>query len=521
MQNASHNRASGWKFSEPFTFDDCLKLCDTIGFLISKPSSDDACASSPLPRLFDFFAERLHVADISMVADHLLEILSILAMQGDCRILKKLVDLSWTSLHTIYAHTGTGTSECGRLPCALAASARQCELKATSRDQCSLRRVFDRTVFKLNRRDKNDLPDLTLMRRGMLRHWGLLLVSTSTFTFQKNQLLIMIAELASLLESVDGRAARKLDDGKSDSEISSTRKKKSIHAPSIIGLDAATFPVFFEMLIHIVVATAATLNARLLGSSHGSPYHHLSESFGLFRRLIELYQRHISIFPRKSVFSISNASKEVLSVAVAHLQRCVEWRSAQPLLSIREREAGKYDPGAIIFLEQFIDAVSSHTAGTVLSLCDFWQSREGAHFNLPRSTTLRFAAEKAARRMSDVSTAHNLVPPSFGVEIETIEVDDTLQLTKGFHQIEQTQGLRDKCRICPTRINSKIESKSTESRRVSRLRIVDEDELLFRDETDSDTDASFGAAGDWGDDSEDDKSGRSLNLHSNVPVIRE
>jgi hypothetical protein len=497
--------------SDSLTFGNCIQWCDACPYISSgheMTASDEANASS-VSRLFEFFSERLRASDNSIVAYHILEILSVFALQENDILLEKVIELSWISLHTIYVHAGAGVDH-GSLPYALAESTRRFGLNATSSELQSLQRVVAQTSTKLCHHGKDKINGLTHLKEGMLRHWGLVTASLTCFSRQRNQLSSMIAELAYLLESLDNSAGSKHEEEKKESEACTPRRSKLAQSPSIIGLEAATFPDYFEMIIHIVVAVTATLNPGLLVDSGYSPYHHLQESFGLFRRLIELYQSHIAIFPRKSASAISNVSKDMLSVAVSQLQRCVDWRNAQPLLSVQEREALKHDPGSIKFLQQLLDAVSSHTAGTVLTLCDLWQSREGAHVRLSRSTALRFAAEKAARRIMDVSSSHNLEPPSLGAAYGTFKSDDSLPLTKGFHQIEAVEGTDKKRRICPMPVNS-------QQRDPRHLRL--DDDSLCSEEAEDDSEDSFGAAGDWGDDSDDEDPETNVNLHSKTKLL--
>lgn len=520
LQKVSCNRlikAKGDFPPEPLTFDDCIQWCIRCPSIsrTHEVTTGSTESASPVTRLFEFFSERLRLSDNSTVADHILEVLSILALQENGVLMEKLLDLSWVSLHTIYVHTGT-EAEQGSLPCALSESVIRFGQQVSSSDLQSLRCVVERTVDKLYYNGIDTIKGLHHLRQGMLRHWGLVTASPTGHSLQRNQLASMIAELASLLESLSNSIRRKNEEEKKESETSTSHKRKKALPPSIIGLDAATFPDFYKLLTHVVVAATATLTPVLPQGPGCSPYNHIKESFALFRRLIELYRRHIAIFPRKTAATVSNVSKDMLSVAVSLLQRCVEWRNSQPLLSVRDREAGKHDPGAIRFLEQFIGTAASHTAGTILNLCDFLQSHEAAHVS--RSTTLRFAAEKAARRIKDVSISHNLAPPSFIAGFENFESDQySMQQTKGFHQLEPVNGPKEKQHVCPLFVNSEM---GDESRRLQRDRSrLQKDDIVLDEKAGNESEDSFGAAGDWGDDSDED-SESSLNLHPNSPFLK-
>jgi hypothetical protein len=174
---------------------------------------------------------------------------------------------------------------------------------------------------------------------------------------------------------------------------------------------------------------------------------------------------------------------------------------------VQDREVGKHDPGAIKFLQQLINTMSSHAAGTILTLCDFWQSHAGApHGRLSRSSALRFAAEKAARRIKDVSSSHNLAPPLFSAAYGNLATDDySWQPTKGFHHYEPMQEPKEKQGICPMPVNSEMGDESTSLRLDNRpLQLYQAGAILLSEEAGNNSEDSFGAAGDWGDDSDDD-----------------
>ena len=189
LQNASsQNRCVNENgVSEPLIIDQCVDWCDGRTFP-GRNENNGTEVAAPLPRLFEFFAERFRVTDNSTVANHLLEILSILAFQDKPTLLKKLVELNWISLHTIYVHTGAGASEHGCCPFALAEATRRFGLAATSSEQLSLRRVVDRTVHKLCHHGQNKIHGIEKLRQGMLRHWGLEISTTGHSAQERNQL---------------------------------------------------------------------------------------------------------------------------------------------------------------------------------------------------------------------------------------------------------------------------------------------------------------------------------------------
>lgn len=470
----------------------------------------------PVEKVFGAFAERLRVADNSIVADSILEILSVLGHGANDELTDRMIEYSWISLHTVYADAWIENSK-ETLPFALSKTTRRLALNAMSSELQVLRGVVEKSVDKIS--VPNRVFGLSHLRRGMLRHLGLLTRSTETIFLYREHLSSMIAELSSLCESLDSRSDNDHEEEKKEGETDMSATGLTGQSPSIVGLEAATFSDFFEMVVHGVVVTAAVSDPALLvgHKGGGSPYQHLHGLFALFRRLVELYQMHFPIFPRKTAAFVFSSSKDMLSVAVTQLRRCVDWRNSQPLLSIAERKVGKHDPGAILYLQQLLDKMSANTASTALSFCDFWQSQEGDDVRLSRCTSLRYAAEKAARSIKDIASAHNLASPSLDRE-EVDESEETVKSTKGFHHLGPDQfggeylfGARDR------------------QPKLRRLCIDEEDEVMAEDDGSNidDDDAtsgdSFGVAGDWGDESSEEGSDDdlSLNLQSNFPLMRE
>jgi hypothetical protein len=242
LQIANNNRpakASERMLSKSLTFEDCIKwcvLCPSISYAHEMSANDeerlirsDTETAISVSRLFDFFSERLCVSDNSIVADQILEILSVFALQGDGVLMEKLVELSWVSLHTIYVHTGADV-DYSSLPFALSESARRFGLKATSRDLQSLKRVVDRIVNKIYCNSKG----VQHLRQGMLRHLGLVTAAPAGLSRQRNQLANMIAELAYLLESLNSSIGSTHGEEKKESETRCCERLTDLVLPAKI-----------------------------------------------------------------------------------------------------------------------------------------------------------------------------------------------------------------------------------------------------------------------------------------------
>jgi hypothetical protein len=461
----------------------------------------------PRRRTFHAFSEYLRVSENAIVANHILEILSILAMNSEVDLKRELTEISWISLHTVYVPTDDIAASDDSLPYALALTAQRFSLKARARPRLVLKHVLDSTVGKVNNRGRASGKGFDHPRHGLLRHWGLLTDSTMSVDMLVCHLSSLASELGLFLESlgtavgdVSDSEEKKSDDGKNP---------KAPRSPLLPGLEAATFPDYFEVVLNMVVGATATVEPGIKSANcvaECGPYLHLDELFCLFRCLIDLYAKRFLIFPRKSASIVLRGSREMLSAAVAQLQQAVDWRNAQPLLSAADKEAGQQDPGAIEFLQKLIDVVASHTVGSILSLCDFWQTDKQGSVHLSKSTSLRFSAEKAATSIKDISASHNLVHPSFDIPCGHHLCEEVSTKTKGFHQMESSL----------TKVQRKIPRDHSlvgmaTPKQTSRLRMEEKKEERVGSDSDS-----FGVDGDWGDDSDGNSETGGLNLQSSL-----
>jgi hypothetical protein len=477
--------------------DECLNWCDQCVIV------DQKSEATPLLRMFTYFSDQLGAAENPMIADKILEILCVFALSDDDKLLKTLVDLSWISLHTIYTHIDVDNIPVlVSCPYAATMSCQRLGRNAYATEHLSISRIVDRIVAKLLQQVNKSIPQFKHLLMGLIRHWGLLTVSDNGLTFLLKHLSSLVLSIKSLLKTLD--VSFKNDDDAKKQDV--YKKKTPRHDSSIIGLEVASFPEYFDVILFLVVAATGTLTpGQLSNDYHSSPYHFIQECLGLFRKLIEMYQCFILAFPRKSAVTVIYASKEILTISFCQLQRCVDWRNRQPQLSVQERAEGAHDIGSIRYLQQLIDTILSHTTVPILSLCDAWQSSTvGASMKLSRKASLRLTVEKTIQRIKDVSLSHNLSPPLFDVGCREIESDSP---TKGFHQRTSSEGL--------TGLHSLSSPTIAEKRQIY-------DPLpksnMFNFEmiqSDSDHD-SFGVIGNWGDVrsdvNSDDNSASSLNL---------
>jgi hypothetical protein len=456
----------------------------------------------------------------------MLEILSILALNEKSRFTERLNQASLSSLHTIYAKVTTDRFE-AELPYAFRLQTHRFRSQAASKELQLLQRALDATILKTANDAALGDMDFMLFRHGLMRHWGLLTHSTLTLSQLESDLSNFVSELGSFLENLESTVDDNCEDEKKDTDDLRLKEARP-GVSSIQWLTAATFVDFFELLLHMTVGAAAVAPPATKMASEKEEcgaYYHLDNMVRLFSCLIDIYQKRILVFPRKATSKVSHACRHMLSVSVSQLHRCVDWRNSQPLLSRGQREANSYDAGAMKHFQKLLDSVAANTAGRILSLCEFWQSKEGASQYVSKSTTLSYAAEKAARTMKSVASAHNLTPPVFDLGDDDEEEKEVSRSdTKGFHQMDGNAfRSKKRRRIAPDLIlqedDSDVLRAPSEQPRIEE----EQDDVGAWDAESSDIDeastGSFGVAGNWGEDSDDESAGM-LNLQSASPLQR-
>jgi hypothetical protein len=492
-----------------------------IGFLNafnrfqSGSSMSDLCGSSWV-NLFDYFENQLRATEYAVVADNIFEILSTVAFIDDDLLLLRLVNLSWTSLHTVYIDIDDDHNDNSSFkdqwfcPYAVIMSGHTLAPKSYMAIQKSRIRIVHQILSKICPRRNDSIPQVLHLKIGLIRHWGILTASNVGLPYLLRHLSSLVTSLVMILESID-ISFKHIDLENDTVETKILRKKKSSQPSSIIGLDGVSFSEFFNILLNLVVAAAGTLNSgRRVNDNSESPYKDIQECFGIFRYLLEIYKDHIHLFPRKTAVSIFFASKDVLAIAVCQLQICVEWRMDQPIRKNQKQTLGQLDIGSIHFLEQLIDRILSHTAAPILSLCDIWQPTTGIVFlNKTRISSLRLTVEKSIQQIKDTSLLHNFSNPSFGVGCDKIEPIDP---TNGFHILPQV--------LNPSKVQS-LRAPNFSST------AIDFGMLKNDDDESKDDDDSFGVIGNWGEGSthnvkdDDDESFCSLKIqNSGEPILQ-
>jgi len=483
----------------------------------------------------DILLDCLRSTDDALVANQLLEILSVLALHEKGRFGGAVHQASWGSLHTIYAAEEWSEDSSTDWPYAFRLEIQRFRSQAVSSELQLLQRALEGTILRNASGASEGISNTVMFRHGLLRHWALLSHSALTLSELERHFSHLISELGSFLDNLENAVDNVHEDEEKDTEEVRLANKGKSTVSAIPWLSGATFVDVFELLLHMIVGlVAVTSPTTKLASSmeHCGPYYHLDHVFRLFRSLIDVYQKRILVFPRKVTSKVSNACRFMLSATAAQLNRCVDWRNSQPILSPDQRQANIYDAGAMQYFQKLLDSMAANIAGRVQSLCEFWQSKESASQYVSKSTTLSYAAEKAARTIKNTASSHNLTPPVFDLEDVEDGPEALKGIAKGFHQLDTTAVRSKKRRITPVPLShdNKVDS-SKEPSDILQLEGGDEDEddadIWDNDDDDDSLEdqdevsaGSFGVTGGWGEEDSDDESTGMLNLQSSLPLMR-
>jgi hypothetical protein len=109
-------------------------------------------ASTTIRRLFKYFTDHLSSTEFAAVANHILEILSAIAIFDDT-LMTQLFELSWVHLHTVYIHTDSiENSQMLSCPFAVTLSVTDLARQSYTMDQQSNIRIINCIISKSMRR---------------------------------------------------------------------------------------------------------------------------------------------------------------------------------------------------------------------------------------------------------------------------------------------------------------------------------------------------------------------------------
>jgi hypothetical protein len=351
------------------------------------------------PSPVDLFANlvaALSSTDTEETAVHILDSMSTLALLNDDSLLNRTVEASWASLHTIYANERSLAVSSdlpvaiyflnGEKPRELCGSCRTCN------------KLFD---FQLAYLSSTCTADPCGYLVSVIRHWGLLTSSAGVLGRFMGQLSALVDDLCSFVQSLHNKVT---DQRTQDRTVS-----------WLPFLSPATFGDVFSVILIAISCSLARSEPSTAPLVNDGPYHHLLSLACLFEQLLGLYEEKFIVFPRTAATQVMHAARFALVTSVSQLHRCAEWRSCQPLLPVHMRDVGEFDAGSHAYLRNLMDTFATCIIGRILSLCDFWQSSNGAS-HLSKGIKLRQAAERTVSLVKRFAISQNWTSPSFNLD---------------------------------------------------------------------------------------------------------
>ena len=543
----------------------------------SNPSDLSQIACS-LTHAFNVLLEHLRMCEDEASASELIDLLSILS-SNQTTLMNLTLEACWRVLHTVYAKSRRDVvSLYGDRPphsfleaITRANNKSKSQLAMENKDHL-VERALSATIVRTATSTAKNVQENAMLRRFLLVFWGLMArPSSSTSIHGFEYLSKLVDELERFLAGISNTTA--LLSCEKDDEISGMRKTRSkrnrSYMSSIPSLTTASFDVYFELVLHMAFgAFAVSSHARTSkgpsregAEKEKNPFHHLHEIVKLFSRLLDVYLLHFGLFPRRMVSTVVGTCKHMLSICVFHVIGCVQWRNAQPLLSVEEKRAGMHDYGSIQFLKQLLQSFATWGTGKVMIVCQAISSlsepsretdgeSDEEHYvsNNKRFTSLMLSAQKTMEFLRSVSLTHNLVPPqiekmSFEKVLKKQQTKQSLPFDdadKGYHELDchgtaqedpacdiEGEKKKKRRRVTPTLVSAKADhfegkvDEANNTRRKWRLPVIDDEyEYEWSDNGEgspvsdddpshesSDVDA-FGVSGYWGgDDNNDDGDG--------------
>ena len=454
---------------------------------------------------FAGFKRELEIADDSTIAYQLLEILSVLAFSSaENKLALQVVTANWKAMHTIYVSSTPQKTHCVQ-PFTLTQAVASVTMDSFH-EQKQIAKFLQETIFK---RRASDVDQCHPIRHYTLRHWGLLVIYPHTADNCIGHFETIREELALLLHTYNEpdrsfglSAEEKKEDRPQGSQDLEGGQTSSPAVCTIPELHSTSFPIALETVLHVTVAAMGALSVKDLnggGNSHydargkeSGPYKVFESLLVLFHSLVDLYVKNGQNFPKRTLAIVFSAAKHMQSMAVNQVTACVQWRNTQPLLSMAERKRGCYDPGAVLYLQTFLNSCWAHLTFPILSFCDavsvpvddenqvessnerqktnrnsenvededyadddvskadkaaslkkqnLWNEQRYA----AKANALRYTVEKTAVMLKDIASSHNLTTPdNVDKSAVTIKVLSTKRKArggdeKGFHQSKETE----------------------------------------------------------------------------------
>eukprot|EP00978_Attheya_sp_CCMP212_P019361 scaffold54195_cov58-Attheya_sp.AAC.2 len=412
------------------------------------------------------------------IACLILDLLSVLADIGGQSLIRHVKETSWKMIYTVYGFNSdveySPSYSFARVVSSCISKEERNDGTAASNDH---NMVIAGSLMKSESVLLRGDTDQLVLRHHLLSYWSLMVQSGSDCDGTCQELRMLIEELRLVMDCIGlpTNSSYKASSLRSKSAAGGKVKLSAVSSvTSIPTLSGQSYPVFFELMLHIVISTFALSSPTVRTSNQlpsavdrktdhtsllQSPYRFIQYLAVTFGRLLDLYSNNNKLLPRKTLTTVMNGCTIMVKASESVVRKCVEWRNARPLLTMEEQQMGKLDIGAVRFLQMLIDTVVSECVCKIISMCELMrreaQQRNKSKQNVSNDdddysdeedlgiqgqgwifavnhkkiNNLLFRCKKLFKALQDVASDHNLVTPSLrrmSPENHAIDIYDVL-----------------------------------------------------------------------------------------------
>mmetsp|Transcript_42184 Transcript_42184/g.101875 ORF Transcript_42184/g.101875 Transcript_42184/m.101875 type:complete len:1365 (+) Transcript_42184:2949-7043(+) len=400
---------------------------------------DDGTRSSTgsLQRLISSFRSHLSICRSDLVRFELLESLSVFCIElGDDGI-SAMVDVSSNFLHSKLKTSSSRSHP----PYSLRLATQR--LIASVRDEAGDEKDLVQSLLGFNSRtgllkSASRDPSTTF---GMLRHWGLVVLSSrqsAQLDRYMHQLLSNVtrflgdvSDLTALQEETEGpeeTADKATDEDGEYMPRSGPHRIKTVDIPatsSIPGLSVDSFVVYFELTLQMIVASTAvfSVSSEWGDDEEQHPFDRLTRLFDVYGSSIGMYLQKCNAFPPQTLQVIVKSSRDMLKSAILKVRSCMLWRNLQPVVLVHEIEDEKDDVASPRHLKRLIDSINSNVVAQIQSMCKELPRLETfkGYSSLQKLKSLRAQAERVQAELLSTSSVHHLSDSQYDQESDTLE----------------------------------------------------------------------------------------------------
>lgn len=255
---------------------------------------------------------------------------------------------------------------------------------------------------------------------GMLRHWGLLALSSKQSPQLERYIHRLLTNVTQYLgDESDPNANQEVadqndlsgEDVKHLQNAEGTTKGVRVSTKSPTpGLSKNTFVVYFELTLQMIIASTSVFSVanewKVDETKH--PFDHLTGLFEVYGSSIELYLQKHHAFPVQTLQVIVKSSRDMLKSTVAKVESCMRWRNLQPVVLVHDDV--KDDVASPRHLKRLIDAANRCVTSQIQSFCKGLPRFETfkGHGSLQKLKSLCAQAERVQVELLKTSSAFHL-----------------------------------------------------------------------------------------------------------------